>query len=194
MRAFPGRLETERLYLRPLSTRDSAWYCDMARRNRAHLARYESNNAAFKIHDEVDADGILRAFEEDWRKRTAFFLGVFLKDTDTFVAQLYAGVSNPDLPEVTLGFFADCRHEGHGYVTEAVRAAIHCLVAELAVARIALWCDETNERSFRVAERCGMRREAHLRRNKRSRDGSVTGTFCYALLREDIPCPSDAQG
>ena len=200
MGAFPDRLETERLYLRPFSTRDSAWYCDVARRNHAHLARYESGNAAFKIHDEVDADGILRAFEEDWRKRTAFFLGVFRKDSDTFVAQLYAGVSNPDVPEVTLGFFADYRHEGNGYVTEAARAAIRVLLAETGVARIVLWCDETNERSRRVAERCGMRREAHLRQNKRHRDGSITGTFCYALLREDPPAsaqrlhPGDGQG
>jgi aminoglycoside 6'-N-acetyltransferase len=183
--AFPPRLETERLYLRPYAVGDAAWYHDVARRNHEHLARFESGNAAFGIGSEAEAAAVLRSFEDDWRNQTAFFLGAFLKGSDTFVAQICVGVANATLPEFTLGFFADVRHEGNGYVAEASRAVIRCLLGGMQARRVTLWCDETNERSWRLAERCGFRREGHLRQNKRHPDGTVSGSFCYGLVREE---------
>jgi hypothetical protein len=86
VRAFADRLESDRLYLRPYRRDDAAWYCEMARRNHRHLARYESGNAAFGIIDEAAAKVVLESFEELWRVRAAYFLGAFLTESDTFVA------------------------------------------------------------------------------------------------------------
>jgi len=180
---FPPRLETGRLYVRPLHGGDTAWYTDVGRRNHEHLARFESGNAAFGVGSEAEAATVLRSFEDDRRNRTAFFLGAFRKDIDTFVVQICVGVANAALPEFSLGFFADVRHEGQGYVTEASRAVIRCLLDRMQARRVTLWCDQSNERSWRVAERCGFRREGHLRQNKRHPDGTVSGSFCYGLAR-----------
>jgi [ribosomal protein S5]-alanine N-acetyltransferase len=94
------------------------------------------------------------------------------------------GVSDAALPRYTLGFFADCEYEGRGYVAEAVRAVLHHLFNGQRAHKVDLRCDETNVRCWRLAERCGFQREARLREDKRNADGSISGSLCYALLRE----------
>lgn len=183
VRPFAERLETDRLVLRKYRPEDAVWYCEVACRNHRHLARHESGNPAFGIGSVADAAAVLAAMLGDWEARKAFFLGAFLKESGIFVAQIYVGVANAPLPGFTLGFFADRRHEGNGYVTEAARAVLRHLFTRLRAHRVTLWCDDTNRRSRRVAERCGFVREGHLRQDKRHRDGSITGSFCYGLLR-----------
>jgi RimJ/RimL family protein N-acetyltransferase len=52
--------------------------------------------------------------------------------------------------------------------------------------RVRLKCDETNVRSIRVAERCGMVREGLFRENKKHPDGKYTGTLHYGLLKREF--------
>jgi RimJ/RimL family protein N-acetyltransferase len=47
-------------------------------------------------------------------------------------------------------------------------------------------CDDTNERSRRVAERCGLVREAHFRENKVHADGTRSGTLHFGLLKREF--------
>jgi ribosomal-protein-alanine N-acetyltransferase len=183
---IPTRFETERLYLRCYEAGDGQWYFQMSQRNRAHLLRYESGNSALTIKTEEEAESLVREFAEAWAARKYFFLGVFNKGTGEFVAQVYIGVVNWDLPEFEVGYFVDKDHEGQGYVTEAVKAALKFIFEQLGAQRVRLACDDTNVRSFRVADRCGMVREAHFRQNKKNADGTISGTLCYGLLRSEF--------
>lgn len=179
------RIETERLYLRSYRPGDGAWYCAMSLRNRGHLARFEAGNAAMSIETEADAERVIAEFLAGWTTGRAFFLGAFTRDPDNFAAQLYVGAANSHLPEFEVGFFADVEHEGHGYVSEAVTGVLRFLFDGLNAHRVRLECDDTNERSARVAERCGFVREGHIRENHLWPDGSVTGTLHYGLLRRE---------
>lgn len=183
---IPTRIETERLYLRCYQAGDGSWYYGMSQRNKPHLARYESGNAAMAVDTEEDAEVAVRDFAAAWVARSAFFLGAFRRDTDEFVAQIYIGAFDWTLPEFELGYFADIEHEGQGYVTEAAKAALRFAFEHLGAHRVRLECDDTNVRSFRVAERCGMVREGHIRENKRNPDGSISGTLHYGMLRSDV--------
>jgi [ribosomal protein S5]-alanine N-acetyltransferase len=183
---LPTSLATERLYLRGYQAGDGAWYHAMSQKNKSHLARYESENAVMSINTEEDAEITVREFAAVWVARRAFFMGVFHNVTHDFVAQIYIGVVNWDLPEFDLGYFADVDHEGQGYVTEAVKAALGFIFTHLGAARVRLESDDLNSRSYRVAERCGMIQEGHIRENKRNADGSVSGTFLYGLLRSEF--------
>jgi ribosomal-protein-alanine N-acetyltransferase len=80
----------------------------------------------------------------------------------------------------------DQDREGQGYVTEAVRAAMGFIFEHLGAHRVRMECDDTNERSWRVAERCGMVREGHIRENKRNVDGTLSGTLHFGLLRREF--------
>lgn len=181
----PQRLETERLVLRPYGAEDAPWYFAMALRNRTHLERHESGNAIFGLHCEADAAGLLRDFARLRRERTAFPLGVFLRDREEFAGQIYLGVTNDALPALNLGFFADCAHVNQGYLTEAAHRALAFAFDDLGAHRVGLWCDDTNAPSRRIAERCGFRLEGRVREDKRHPDGTITGSLCFGLLREE---------
>ncbi len=182
---LPTCIETERLYLRCYERGDGPWYYAMSQRNREHLGRYESENPILSIENEADAEVVVREFAVDWAARSIFFLGAFLKTTHVFVAQVSIGPVNWGLPEFEIGYFVDKEQEGKGYVTEAVKGCMGFVFHHLGALRVSLHCDDTNALSYRVAERCGFTREGHLRQNKRNADGTLTGTLCYGLIKED---------
>jgi len=183
---IPTRIETERLYLRSYQPGDGPWYYAMSQKNRSHLMRYESDNVAMGIKSEEEAEMVMCDLALDWMARNCFFLGAFEKRTDEFVAQIYIGPVNWDLPEFQIGYFVDQEHEGQGFVTEAVKVTLGFVFNQLRAHRIRLECDDTNVRSIRVAERCGMVREGHIRENKRNSDGIYSGTLYYGLLRREF--------
>jgi RimJ/RimL family protein N-acetyltransferase len=183
---IPERIETERLYLRPYRAGDGPMYYAVSRRNRAHLARYEAGNIVMEIESEQDAEAIVRQLGNDWQAGKCFFMGAFDNETDAFVAQIYIGPVNWDVPEFALGYFVDVDCEGQGYVTEAARAALGFVFDHLGAHRVRLECDDTNLRSRRVAERCGFILEGHIRQNKRTPDGALSGTLHFGLLKDEF--------
>jgi ribosomal-protein-alanine N-acetyltransferase len=182
---IPSRFETERLYLRPYQAGDGPWYFAMSQRNRPHLARYEASNTAMSLHSEEGTEALMREFAADWAARNCFFLGAFERASDEFVAQIYIGPVNWDLPEFIIGYFVDRDHEGQGFVTEAVRAMLGFLFVNLGAQRVSLHCSDTNVRSRRVAERCGFVLEGHIRENKRNPDDTVSGSLYFGLLKSE---------
>jgi ribosomal-protein-alanine N-acetyltransferase len=183
---IPTRIEAGRIYLRRYEAGDGQWYYAMSQKNRAHLARYEAENVVMSIESEQDAEVVVRELAAEWEARSCFFMGAFDRETDEFVAQVYVGPVNWDVPEFEIGFFADKDHEGQGYVTEAMRAALGFIFEHLKAHRVRLECDDTNERSRRVAERCGMVMEGHIRENKKNADGTLSGTLYFGLLKREF--------
>jgi len=179
-------IETSRLCLRPYRAGDGRWYHAMSLRNHTHLQKFEARNPVNSIETEDDAERIVSGFAAGWSEGKVFFLGAFCRENDEFVAQIYVGVVDRDLPEFEVGFFADAEHEGQGYVGEAVRGVLRFLFRQLGAHRVRLECDDTNERSARVAERCGFVQEGHIRENHLWPDGSITGTLHYGLLRREF--------
>ena len=183
---IPTRLETERLYLRPYRTGDGPMYFAVGQKNRDHLARYETDNFLRTLNSEAEAESIVQELAADWEARKRFFMGAFDKQTDEFVAQIYIGVADWDVPEFEIGYIVNCDHEGQGYVTEAAQAALRFIFKYLHAHRVSLHCDDTNRRSYRVAERCGLVREGHVRENKKWPDGTFSGTLSYGMLRTEF--------
>ena len=183
---LPMRIDTDRLILRCYHPDDGPLYYAVSQNNRLHLARYESDNVVMSIESQLHAESVVRELAAEWIKRSCFFMGVFDRETDEFVAQIYIGPVSWDVPEFEIGFFADKDHEGRGYVTEAVHAALGFIFDHLKAHRVRLECDDTNVRSQRVAERCGMIKDGDIRENKRNADGTLSGTLHYGLLKSEF--------
>lgn len=183
---IPKQFETERLALRSYEAGDGAWYYAAGQKNRAHLLRYEADNVLLAARSAEEAEKIVQELAADWEARRCFFLGVFKKATGQWVGQVYVGPVNRDLPEFALGYVVDRDHEGQGIASEALRAALRFAFVHLGAHRVSVECDDTNTRSARVAERCGLVREAHFRENKRHADGTISGTLHYGLLRSEF--------
>ena len=182
---LPTRIDAERIYLRSYQAGDGSWLYKVSQKNQDHLCRYESDNFLMSIEDENKAEEYARELHQDWIKGDCFFMPVFHNETDEFVAQIYVGPINRELPEFIVGFIADVDHQRQGYVTEALGAALGFIFNDLGAHRVFLECDDTNQRSWEVAERCGFIREGHLRENKRHPDSPISGTYGYGMLRSD---------
>lgn len=179
------QLETGRMILRPYRRDDGPCLYAASQRNREHFERYESGNFLMKIHTEEEAETLARELAAAWTRRAYFVLGIWDKASGMWAGQVYVGPIDWCLPHFEMGYVADVDHEGRGLISEAVRAVLRMLFKTMGAHRVQIRCDDTNERSARVAERCGFAQEGHLREDKRHPDGSVSGTLVYRMLRSD---------
>lgn len=83
-----------------------------------------------------------------------------------------------------VGYILNPDFQHLGYATEAVRAMLGIGFATLDLHRIYARCHPANVASYRLMERLGMRREAHLRENLMVR-GHWEDEYVYALLARD---------
>ena len=183
---LPTSIDAERVYLRSYQAGDGPWLYTISQKNRSHLARYESDNFLRMIDSEQKAEDFAQELLEDWKKGECFFMAVFDKENDEFVAQIYVAPTNKELPEFIVGFIADVDHQRQGYVTEALQASLGFIFNDLKAHRVFLECDDTNQRSWAVAERCGFIREGCLRENKRHPNSPISGTYIYGMLKSDF--------
>ena len=182
---IPEVIETERLYLRPYQAGDGPMVYAASVRNREHLAEFESGNVLMQLKDENHAEAIVRELAADWISRNCFFIGIFNKSSGDWVGQVYVGPTNWDLPEFVIGYVADVDHQRQGYISEAVMGVLGMLFNNLGAHRVKSDCNQANERSWRLLERCGFQREGHLRENKRSPDGTFQGDYLYGMLKRE---------
>jgi RimJ/RimL family protein N-acetyltransferase len=87
------------------------------------------------------------------------------------------------VPKFEIGYWVRTPLAGQGYVSEMVHALRAMAFETLNAERVEIRCDNANERSWRVAERCGFTLEGVLRRDSRAPDGSVRDTRVYARVR-----------
>jgi RimJ/RimL family protein N-acetyltransferase len=108
-------------------------------------------------------------------------LGLHVLDpmTQREVAAAAAGTEG----EIAWAF--DPTFHGRGYATEAVRELIRIAFSELGLRRLIADCFADNERSWRLMERVGMRRESHTVRSALHRDGVWRDFFVYGILAPD---------
>jgi len=171
--------------LRAYRAGDGLAYYAASVRNREHLSEFESSNVLMCLKNEDHAGVIIGNLRAAWVAGNYFFMGIFEKATDKWVGQVYLEPTNRELPEFAIGYVADTEYEGKGYITEGMKAVLAVLFEDLGVHRVKADCNENNVRSWRLLERCGFRREGHLRENKKKADGSFHGDYLYGLLRRE---------
>lgn len=186
-RRLPILMETQRETLRSYTKEDAAWYYQMSLRNRDHLRRYESGNLVMSLTSEEHARETLETLANYWKDGICYFIGAFGRTTTEFVAQVYVGPFSVDPVDFIIGYIADVEHEGHGYVSEAVTAVVAHIFTNLGADQVRIHCDVDNERSRRVAERCGFHLDKTFSEEKRGTDGNpaLCNTAVYLRLRSD---------
>jgi len=180
---LPRRVETDRLVLRRYEQADAPIWYDAALRNQNHLSVFEGGNVMMTLTDPQQTLEVIGEIGQAWDNGQYWFIGLFDREGGEWAGQLYVSPTNRELPEFTIGYVADVDHEGRGLVSEAVRAELEVLFTTMGAHRVVSDCNEYNDRSWRLLERCGFTREGHLRENRRNPDGTVHGDFLYGLLR-----------
>ena len=116
------------------------------------------------------------------------FWAVCLKSSRKLIGNIY--LAEQDFETWELGYVFNADFLGHGYATEAVRALLDYAFENKDVHRIVAMCNPLNERSWRLLERLGMRREGFLLQNIyfKKDEQSVPlwqDTYEYAILRTE---------
>ncbi len=120
----------------------------------------------------------------DFITRKDLRLHVFLKDSGEFVGS--TGLHNIDwtIPKFEIGYWIDARHEGKGYITEAVERISQFAFEVLGAKRLEIRCDSDNIRSRAVATRAHFELEGILKQDSRTADGKALRDTCiYAKIQ-----------
>ena len=88
--------------------------------------------------------------------------------------------------QADVGFAFNPRYHGNGYATKAVNATLGFGFLELGMHRLSGASDVRNERSWKLMERIGMRREAHFVHDCHTK-GEWIDDYLYAMLENEWP-------
>ena len=171
-------IRTSRLILRPFKESD---YDDLFE----FLSQLESD----------EFEGYPGITYEDGREHLMYrigseeFFAMELIGSGKVIGNIYCGRREFEAREV--GYIVNKNYQGNGYAWEALSAVVDHAFRKGAH-RIYAECDPRNVRSWKLLERIGMRREAHLRANiyfKKDEYGAPKwkDTYVYALLEGEYP-------
>jgi RimJ/RimL family protein N-acetyltransferase len=174
-------IETERLVLRRYRKTDVA-----------DIVRYSSHPSIARIINWVSPEGEVteRAVREFIKTQnrvqpgdgTWMDVAVTSKLDDRVIGSV--GIICREHRQGQIGWALAVSHRGRGLATEAATAILHYGFECLDCHRIYAVTTTRNERSWRLAERIGMRREAHFRESELS-NGSWRDGLVYALLESE---------
>jgi RimJ/RimL family protein N-acetyltransferase len=123
--------------------------------------------------------------------RRLFDLAVVRRE-NWLIGRCGLNVTSLEQQEAMLWYILDRRHWGRGYITEAARALLAFGFDELGLHRVFVDIDARNAPSLRVAEKLGMRREAHFVENLRVK-GEWTDSIILGILDREYRSRRDAQ-
>lgn len=127
---------------------------------------------------------------KDYSRENKFFASV-LKENGKLIGHVSL---TPERPEEfrmwNLGYIFNPDYQNKGYATEAARAVIKYAFNKLNAHRIAGHCSPENPASWKVLEKCGMKREGLSRKDfpiRTDENGNTVwlDSYDYAILDED---------
>jgi ribosomal-protein-alanine N-acetyltransferase len=172
-RWFP--IETERLLLRDFTPLDEAdvheYACDPL------VSRYDS----WGPNTDAQTHGFLleRLNEQARWPRDDVTLAAELRSSRKVIGTVRLWVADAENRSGEIGYTFNRAYWGNGYATEAASALLDRAFSHLRLHRIVATCDTRNTASWRVMEKIGMRREAHLIKDKYQK-GEWRDSYLYA--------------
>ena len=180
---IPDAIETERLILR------SPMPGDGPAMNAAILETWETLHHWMPWARErptvEQTEQIAREFRAAFITRADLPMFMFLQDRKTVVGSTGLHRMDWSVPRFEIGYWIRRGYEGQGYVSEAVNALTRFAFRMLKAERVEIHCSHRNERSQRVAERCGFSLEGRLRNHVREPTGELRDTLVYSLVSGD---------
>lgn len=121
--------------------------------------------------------------------RTDYDFAVTLKESGKVIGGMGFFCSRtPDGKEAEIGWMMNRKFHHQGFAQEAAQEIIRFGFERLKLERIYARCDRENEPSWRLMERCGMKREGCLRKNvykEQFADQPYRDTLIYGILKEE---------
>ena len=161
------RLVTRRLVLRPPRTGDVGEIRRLLRKNEEHLRPW--NPAPHPGEDPSSITEISKTIlrqRRDWKHGTGFVFMVSALDEPTaFIGKIaLSGVMRGAMWGAYLGYWMAADRQGEGLATEAIAAVVDFAFDKADLHRVQAAIMPKNDRSLRVIEKLGFRREGYAER------------------------------
>ena len=153
--AIPEKIETARLFLRPLR------YEDAEEMFYVYASKPEATRfVSWPVHQTIeDTRTFLNIAINGWEKGTDYSFGIRKKENGRFIGSF--GILN-DLGKLQFGYILGPLHWGHGYATEVCRVMVKMLGGLPEVYRIGTFVDSENVASAKVLLKSGLVEEARV--------------------------------
>jgi aminoglycoside 6'-N-acetyltransferase len=172
-------LTTPRLILRRFRDSDAEPFASY--RSDPAIARYQSWDAPFPVsaartfvHGQAAADPA----QPGW-----FQYAIELRSDGSLAGDVGVNLHENRM-QAEIGFTLAAAYQGQGYATEAVGRVLTQLFTAAGLVRVSAECDARNDRSARLLERLGFRREGLRVRNTWIK-GEWTDDLLFGLLAQD---------
>lgn len=174
----------QKVTLRPPVTSDYAQWAALRRDSQHFLAPWEPKWAA----DELDRGAWhqrMRRYREEMAQGSGIPFLIFEKSTGRLAGGITLGnIRHGVAQSGQIGYWMGVDHAGKGYMHEAVNLVVRFGFETLRLHRIEAACIPSNDRSIRVLEKAGFRREGLLRSYLRI-NGAWQDHLLYALIAGD---------
>jgi RimJ/RimL family protein N-acetyltransferase len=174
-------LTTERLALRALTEDDLD----------DHLRLFGDPSVVRYLYDEVietrqaAAVHLARRLNPQLPPAEGVWFNLAVTRSGNYLGEVGASLRNAEHRQCEVGYILLPEAQGHGYATEAAAAMVAYCFGDLNAHRVAARLDARNTASAAVAQRLGMRLEAHIRENEWVK-GEWTDEAVYAMTEDEF--------
>jgi ribosomal-protein-serine acetyltransferase len=137
------------------------------------------------IRTEEEAEITVRKHSAEWVARERFVMGIWLKNENKCVGQIWIEPKKWEVPSFEIGWFLDQGYQGRGIAEEAARRSLEFLFNDLKAHKVTAITRDTNLKSVKLIEKLGFSREGHLRESG-TQDGKRYGLLYYGMLRTEF--------
>lgn len=155
----------ENIYIRLWEPRDAQAKLELHIRNKDFFQDYspKKTDEFYTLEEQVK---IIQDCIEESKKDSKYSFGIFLKATDELIGNVtLSEVLRGSLQSCYIGYTLDQKHNGKGYMAEAVKLTVDFGFKELKLHRIEAGVMPHNIRSIRVLEKAGFCKEGIARKN-----------------------------
>lgn len=173
-------MKSNRLILRQFSKHDIDSF--FLYRSSPEVAKFQS----WENYQYHDAELFVRKQSEfePGQPGTWFQFAIALSETNELIGDCALHTLQNESRIVEIGFTLAEKYQGNGYASEAVKALFSFIFDVQGKHKVIAFTDVRNEKSIRLLERVGMRREGHLLENYMSK-GQWVDEYQYSLLHSE---------
>ena len=174
-------LETPRLILRPFQDSDLEPF--LAYRNDPEVAKYQSWDVPYPRESGIQFVDFMKIANSN-HQAVWYQVAVELKSTREMIGDVAFCTIVYDEQQALMGYSLARSYWHQGYAFEAVGCLLKYLFEDRGLHRVVAECDVENFASWKLLERLGFRREAHLLDNIYFK-GKYGSEYHYAMLAHE---------
>ena len=130
----------------------------------------------------------IRQVINDYVEPNFYYWTVVEKTSKKAVGYIRTINENEKMLSCEMAYEIKANYRNNGYASEALKRVLEFLLIEVEYNRVSAGHLADNPASGRVMEKAGMKYEGTLRQDNRNREGILTDSKVYGILREDLAC------